>query len=61
MGRHLVIETTASLLRIPLESLVYVRAEGNYSRIFTILDVVKGSKGTLGIRCKSMCLGIDIL
>ena len=47
MGKYLVIETTANLLRIPLESLVYVRAEGNYSRIFTVLDVVKGSKGTL--------------
>ena len=47
MGKYLVIETTASLLRIPLESLVYVKAEGNYSRIFTVLDVVKGSKGTL--------------
>ena len=47
MGKYLVIETTASLLRIPLESLVYVKAEGNYSRIFTALDVVKGSKGTL--------------
>ena len=47
MGKYLVIETTASLLRIPLESLVYVKEEGNYSRIFTVLDVVKGSKGTL--------------
>ena len=47
MGKYLVIETTANLLRIPLESLVYVKAEGNYSRIFTVLDVVKGSKGTL--------------
>ena len=47
MGKRLVIESGSTILRIPLESLVYVKAEGNYSRIFTVMDVVKGGGGTL--------------
>lgn len=47
MGKYLVIESGSTLLRIPLESLVYIKAEGNYSRIFTVMDVVRGSGGTL--------------
>lgn len=47
MGKYLVIESGSTLLRIPLGSLVYVKAEGNYSRIFTVMDVVRGSGGTL--------------
>lgn len=47
MGKYLVIESGSTLLRIPLGSLVYVKAEGNYSRIFTVMDVVRDSGGTL--------------